>query len=230
MLAERPEALAIGATVRAWMPTVGFAHLAFNLVVLAILGLAIGVSMPFGEFAGMLTGFFLSAPLFLAFPFLFQGLSARLRPAVPRNTKGWDQGSGYYFLLGFAAVWLGIVGSMQALEVWRLQRAEIYAMACAWPSCWPVVFQAVAAPEKLRAATWRQLLLYLGHQQPCAVTASAGLRTLAVGSTGALGGRWASVIGSTNRPRLMKFATNADLIHNLSERLPGSPRHAARRH
>ena len=162
MLAERPEALAIGATVRAWMPTVGFAHLAFNLVVLAILGLAIGVSMPFGEFAGMLTGFFLSAPLFLAFLFLFQGLSARLRPAVPRNTKGWDQGSGYYFLLGFAAVWLGIVGSMQALEVWRLQRAEIYAMACAWPSCWPVVFQAVAAPETLRADAWRQLALYLG--------------------------------------------------------------------
>jgi hypothetical protein len=45
-------------------------------------------------FAGELTGFLLSASLFLAFPFLLQGLSARRCPAVPRNTKSWDQGSG----------------------------------------------------------------------------------------------------------------------------------------
>jgi hypothetical protein len=125
LLAERPEALAIGATVRAWLPIVGFAHGAFNLVVLAILGLAVGVSALFGAFAGELTGFLLSAPQFLVFLFLLGGLSARLRPAVPRNAKGWDQGSGYSVLLGFAAMWLGIVGSMQAVEVGSLQRAEM---------------------------------------------------------------------------------------------------------
>lgn len=124
LLAERPEAFAIGATVRAWLPTIVCSHLALNTVVLVILGLAIGVSVV-DESAGMLIGFLLSAPLFLVFPFLLLRLSARLRPSIPRNPKGWDQGSGYFVLLGFAALWLGIVGSMQGIEAWRLQRAEV---------------------------------------------------------------------------------------------------------
>ncbi|MCP5195622.1 MAG: hypothetical protein H6974_02345 [Gammaproteobacteria bacterium] len=125
MLAERPEVLAIGASIRAWLPIVGFAHGAFNLVMLAILGLAVGISTWFGAFAGELTGFFLSAPLFLVLPFLLQGLCARLCPAVSCNAKAWDQGSGYHVLLGFAALWLGIVGSIQAVEVGFLQRVEV---------------------------------------------------------------------------------------------------------
>ncbi|MCB1794422.1 MAG: hypothetical protein KDJ70_08350 [Candidatus Competibacteraceae bacterium] len=125
LLAERPEALAIGATVRAWLPIVGCAHGAFNLVMLAILGLAVGVSAGFGAFAGELTGFFLSAPLFLVLPFLLQGLYARLRPTASRNAKDWGPGTGYYFLLGFTALWLGVVGSLQAVKAGFLQRVEV---------------------------------------------------------------------------------------------------------
>jgi hypothetical protein len=125
VLAERPEALAIGATVRAWLPIVGFAHGVFNLVVLAILGLAVGVSAWFGAFAGELTGFFLSAPLFLVLPFILQGLYARLRPTASRNAKDWGPGTGYYFLLGFTALWLGVVGSLQAVKAGFLQRVEV---------------------------------------------------------------------------------------------------------
>ncbi|WPL16544.1 hypothetical protein Thiowin_01507 [Thiorhodovibrio winogradskyi] len=126
LLVKRPEALAIGATIRLWLPSIGLAHGALNLVVLTILGLAVGVSLLFGPLTGELTGFLLSAPQFLVFGFLLQGLSTRLRPAVPRKMKGWDQGAGYGFLLGFAAMWLGILGSMQAVEIGILQRAEVF--------------------------------------------------------------------------------------------------------
>jgi hypothetical protein len=104
---------------------VAVAHGAFNLVVLAILALTVGVSAWFGAFAGELTGFFLSAPLFLVFPFLLQGLDTWLRPAVSRDAKDWGPGSGYVQLLGFAALWLGVVGSMQVIEVRTLLRAEV---------------------------------------------------------------------------------------------------------
>lgn len=117
LLADRPEELAVGAGLRAGLLRIGVQHLAFNLLALVIVATSVAAGAVLGEFAGRIAALALSAPLFLVFPFLLARIAPRLHAA--------DRSPGYPVLLGFVALWLSFVASMQAMEAWRLQRAEV---------------------------------------------------------------------------------------------------------
>lgn len=107
-----------GLVAREWLTTVVIGHAALLLVVALIFGAAALVALVNGATAGMVTALLLAAPQFLVFgvvPDSLYGASRRLLGKKPRELRG----SGYFVALGFAALWLAIVGSSGAIK-WAL--------------------------------------------------------------------------------------------------------------